>query len=417
MKKHKRILIATAGTFLEWTEFSYYAYLSSMISRLFFSLLNPFLGLMAAFSVFAIGYIFRPLGSIFFGHVGDKYGRRKALQQSIFLMGISSLGLAVIPTYSHAGIYAPLLLIFFRCLQGFAVAGEFNGSAIYLIEHDEHRPCLASSWTAFAAASGMMAGSFMAYLVQLSFMPEWAWRLPFLLGASACFFARLLRGAFPESPEFINQDRADRSAPLKILFSKHRTLFYQSILIVSALGVYLYTMNIYYANHLSRYSTLTQNQIRLVISTAQLMVTIFIPLIALTADRFNTKNLLISGLLSAFISVPLLYVYSSSLSFSAILFLQIPYALTNVLISIPLFNFLNQIFPTSIRYSGISISWSISMALFGGTAPLVAGFLQQKTGLASSPAVYVLIMIIVSLIIVKNVQRRSTIQRTTTVSI
>ena len=176
-------------------------------------------------------------------------------------------------------------------------------------------------------------------------------------------------------------------------------------------------MNIYYTNHLSRYSTLTQNQIRLVISTAQLMVTIFIPLIALTADRFNTKNLLISGLLSAFISVPLLYVYSSSLSFSAILFLQIPYALTNVLISIPLFNFLNQIFPTSIRYSGISISWSISMALFGGTAPLVAGFLQQKTGLASSPAVYVLIMIIVSLIIVKNVQRRSTIQRTTTVSI
>lgn len=402
MKKSKRVLIATSGTFLEWTEFSYYAYISSKISTLFFPSLTPFLALMAAFSVFAIGYIFRPLGSLFFGHIGDKYGRRKALQQSIFLMGISSLSLAIIPTYHQAGILAPLLLVLFRCLQGFAVAGEFNGSAIYLIEHEQDRPCLASSWTAFAAASGMMAGSFLAYLVQLSFMPDWAWRMPFLFGASACLFARLLRGSFPESPEFLEQSNEERPSPLSLLLSKHRRLFFQSILIISALGVYLYTMNIYYASHLSRYSTLDQNQIRLVISVAQTLVALLIPVIAYYADHFKTADLLSWGLYSCFISVPLLYIFSASCSFSVILLLQIPYAISNVLISIPLFNFLNQLFPISIRYSGISIAWSISMAVFGGTAPIVAGFLQQKTGVSASPAMYVLLMVSLSLILVRQ---------------
>lgn len=196
-------MVASIGTFLEWAEFTYFAYIANTIAALFFPKLGNSLGLIAAFSVFAVGYFFRPLGSLYFGYLGDKLGRRVALQISIMLMGISSLLIGSLPTYATIGILAPILLVILRCIQGFAVSGEFNGSAIYLIEHDLEKPCQAGSWTGFASASGMMFGGLMATLISFEQMPVWAWRIPFLLGTLSCFCALYFRQNLSESPAFL----------------------------------------------------------------------------------------------------------------------------------------------------------------------------------------------------------------------
>ncbi|HAU0638588.1 TPA: MFS transporter, partial [Legionella pneumophila] len=220
--KKKRVVVATAGTFLEWAEFTYYAYIANIISGSFFPKLGNHLGLIATFSVFALSYFFRPLGALFFGYLGDKMGRRVALQSSIMLMGLSSLFIGCLPAYNSIGILAPILLLIFRCVQGFAVSGEFNGSAIYLIEHDSEKPCQAGSWTGFASALGMMFGGLMSTLIYLPHMPEWAWRIPFLLGTLSCFCAMYFRKNLRESPPYLTISKEKPSNPLKILFDDYK---------------------------------------------------------------------------------------------------------------------------------------------------------------------------------------------------
>lgn len=173
----QRVIVASMGTFLEWAEFTYYAYIAAEIANLFFPSLDKRAGLLASLTVFALGYLMRPAGAIYFGYIGDKFGRRSALQSSILLMGLASMAIGLLPTYSQIGLLAPLLLTLFRCLQGFAVSGEFNGSAIYLIEHANNKPCRAGSWTGLAAALGMMFGSLMAIIISLPLMPSWSWRI------------------------------------------------------------------------------------------------------------------------------------------------------------------------------------------------------------------------------------------------
>lgn len=389
--KNKRIFIATIGTFLEWAEFTYYAYIASEISTLFFPTLNTHLALIATFSVFALGYFFRPMGALFFGYIGDKFGRRQALQSSIMLLGLSSVLIGCLPTYSSIGVAAPILLLVFRSLQGFAVSGELNGCAIYLMEHDEEQPCLAGSWTCIASAGGMMLGSLMSVLIYLPFMPIWAWRLPFLLGACSCCCALYFRKKVSESPAFLKIKAEQRNNPLAALFKGHKTSMAKALCFISATGVYLYIMNIYYSTHLAQYTTLTSTQMKIIVTFGQGMVVLFIALIARVADKFDEQRILTFGFIGFFIAAPLVYFVPMSNSFILILLAQTAYALCDALVSVPLFKILNSLFPTQVRYSGISASWNISMALFGGTAPLVASYLQQQLNNPAAPILYILL--------------------------
>lgn len=390
-KKNKRIVVATMGTFLEWAEFTYYAYIVNEIGALFFPSLEQRLALMAAFFVFALGYFFRPLGAIFFGWLGDTFGRRVALQSSILLMGISSFSIGCLPTYQSIGASAAILLMLCRSLQGFAVSGEFNGSAIYLMEHDIHKPCLAGSWAGFAAALGMMFGSLMSTLVFLSGMPFWAWRVPFFLGALSCFCAVYVRKNFSESPQYLALKTNTAVHPLKILLKNHLSELFQAMMIVAALGVYVYIMNVYYASHLRLYTSLSNMDIKVIVTVAQLLVAVCILIVAMFADRLHDKQLLRLGLKGFFIAAPLVYWLPQTDSFVLILLGQLVYALCNALIAVPLFKVLNDLFPTHVRYSGVSISWGISIAVFGGTAPLVANYLQCLTHYSAAPALYIIL--------------------------
>ncbi|HBD7349791.1 TPA: MFS transporter [Legionella pneumophila] len=398
----KRTFIATTGTFLEWTEFTYYAYISGEIGKLFFSNLDNKLALIATFTVFAIGYLFRPIGALFFGYVGDKYGRRFALRSSIMLMGISSILIGCLPTYQSIGITAPILLLLFRILQGFAVSGEFNGSAVYLIEHEKSKQCLAGSWTGTAAALGMMFGSLLATIIYLPNMPSWSWRVPFLLGFLSCVCAMYFRKNLSETPEYLQAQKDKVINPAYSLFKGYIPELTKAVFLVSALGVFIYIMNLYYATHLRLNSSLSTIETKIVVTFGQALVVLFMLLVAFFADRFDGKQVIRLGLYGMFIAAPLVYFVPYSESFSLILLCQFTYAICNALVGVPIFKLLNDLFPVSVRYSGTSISWNISIAIFAGTAPLVANYLQQLMEYPPIPAFYILLFAGIALYILRT---------------
>ncbi|HAT6373839.1 TPA: MFS transporter [Legionella pneumophila] len=400
--KKKRVVVATAGNFLEWAEFTYYAYIANIMSGSFFPKLGNHLGLIATFSVFALSYFFRPLGALFFGYLGDKMGRRVALQSSIMLMGLSSLCIGCLPAYDSIGILAPILLLIFRCVQGFAVSGEFNGSAIYLIEHDSQKPCQAGSWTGFASALGMMFGGLMSTLIYLPHMPEWAWRIPFLLGTLSCFCAMYFRKNLSESPPYLTLSNEKSSNPLKILFENYKKQLIRAVLLIAALGIYIYIMNVYYASHLAKYTTLSEAQTKFVVTLGQGLVVLFIVLTGMYADRIDERHIIKTGLWGYFIAAPVAFLIPQTNSFALILLSQIPYALCNALVGTPIFKLLNDFFPTQIRYSGVSVAWGVSMAIFGGTAPLVANYLQYSFKLTTAPIFYILLSASIALFILHD---------------
>jgi MHS family proline/betaine transporter-like MFS transporter len=173
------------GNILEWYDFTLYGYLAVILSQLFFPSENETVSLLASFGAFAVGFFFRPLGSVLFGYIGDKYGRKKALIISIFLMAIPTFLIGLLPTYQQIGILAPILLTFFRILQGLSTGGEYTTSVTFVVEHaPKDRRGFFGSINLLGAVIGIMFGSLMGAFLTSTFDKEtlldWGWRVGFL---------------------------------------------------------------------------------------------------------------------------------------------------------------------------------------------------------------------------------------------
>lgn len=390
----KIITVTCLGTILEWAEFTFYAYIATIISALFFPDIDQRAGMIATFGIFAIGYLMRPLGAILFGYIGDRYGRRTALLSSIMLMGISAMSIGLLPTYHTIGILAPILLLLFRCLQGLAVSGEFNGSSIFLMEHAKKSPYFAASWTGWAAAIGMTLGSFSAMIVVLpsmAEMAEWAWRIPFLAGSLICVCGMYLRLQLDETPTFLALQSNGLTAnfPLQKVLQKNLKNFILAIVLASAFGVYIYVGNLFYASFLINSANLPTYQAKLVVTVGALCVVLLFPFIANLADRVGGKKVMMIGFALIIIAGPMLYLVVLTHSLMLILATQLFYAIADAMVGAPLFRFINILFPANVRYTGASFSWSLSMALFAGTAPLLSMWLEIWTHLSYAPAFYI----------------------------
>ena len=183
-----RMLVAGAiGNVLEWYDFAAYGYFASAFGRNFFPSTDQFVSLISAFGVFAVAFMMRPIGSIIFGHIGDRYGRKRALMVSVTAMALSTFAIGLLPTYAHIGSLAPLLLILLRMIQGISVGGEYTTSIIFLVEQSApQRRGFIGSWASFSATAGALLGSLVGGVVTRLLDPAevlaWGWRLPFLPG-------------------------------------------------------------------------------------------------------------------------------------------------------------------------------------------------------------------------------------------
>ncbi len=400
----KLVFIASLGTLLEWAEYTFYAYIATKLGSLFFPTDNEMIRYVKTFGIFASGYLMRPLGAYLFGKIGDLNSRSTALFWSMMLMGGCGLGIGLLPTYQTIGFWAPLLLLMFRLLQGISVGGEYNGAGIFLTEQfgNQHR-CLSGSFTCMAAAFGMVLGGLCAYCVMLPEMPDWAWRIPFLLGSFSCFIGLWLRRNFIAKRIFINPNLPPFS--FRSFLNTYAGNLTTAFSLAALTGVFVYINNIYFVVFLTKQVGLLVHEATLVAILGETLVAILIPVFAWYSDKTNPIKVYQFGLLMVVALTPSLFWFAQLGSFGGLLVSQIIFAVLNALISAPLVYILVHLFPPEIRYRSISIAYSLGAAIFGGTAPIVAQYIQTQYdwiwGIVYPPSLYVCFFALVTWFVVR----------------
>ena len=404
MSSHRNILACIIGNVLEWYEFSLFAYLSPIISRLFFPSHDKIVGLLSALLVFAAGFMVRPLGSMVLGYLGDCLGRAKTLKITILLMSISSILTGLLPIYDQVGLYAPLLLIGCRLIQGFCIGGEFAGSMIYLSEsaHGRHR-ALISSMTNNGSNIGVCIAvascAFMTSFMTVEAMSSWGWRLLFVSGGVLGIIGLWLRRDLSESETFFALQKNIKQPyfPLSYVlrYQWRRMLQVCLLLFISACGSY--TLMGYLSTYLNEFLAIP-------LATAYRIQTIFIlislsllPIFAWLSDRMGRKVVLLFAIVGyLFFAIPsfvlLQYAGAWWVLVPLVIFYSAEQAVTPALIV--------ELFPGKGRYTGISLAYNVCMALVGGFSPALNTYLIHYFNNNLVIAYYVMGCALVSLFVV-----------------
>jgi MFS transporter, MHS family, proline/betaine transporter len=401
----KVIIAGMIGNGLEWYDYALYAYMTLIISKLFFPAGDPNVHLLATLGIFAVGFIARPFGGVLFGVIGDKFGRRTALVASIFMMAIPTGCIGLLPTYAQIGIWAPILLTVIRILQGLSLGGAFSGSMAFLVEHapPEKRGLIGSASVA-SLVIGFLLGSVISIIVKLPLTDaqyeSWGWRIPFLLGVIIGFIGLYIRQYCEESPTY-SQAKAEgtlSATPVR------DALIHEWRHILQAIGIYLtVTMPFYLVT--AYFMTFTQNTLgrskeeALLLNTINMLILLVLsPLSAWLSDRVGRRKvMMVMAVVGFFFTYPLFTLLLTP-DFTSILLAQAAFAAINALYIGPIPAMLVELFPTRLRYTGMALSYNICAALFGGTAPIVCQWLITETGNNYSIAYYVMICAVVSLI-------------------
>lgn len=393
--------IVSLGTLLEWAEYTFYGYMAITLSHFFFPIDDAELAILKTYGIFAAGYLMRPLGALLFGFIGDNIGRKPALVGSLFLMGAATFSIGCLPTFNSIGFTAPLLLLILRMLQGIAISGEYHGAGIFLIEKSKSNPCLAGSWISASAAAGMVIGGIAALLVSHPLAPTWSWRLPFLIGGLSCVIGLWFRKDIDESAVFSKQPQ--RRFPLWEVCKYHKQAFLLVSAIAALTGVYVYIGNIYVVVFLKQFTELTTAQATFFAIFGEIVVVICIPLMAYVADRTDPYRQYRYGLLLIAAASPVIFLLCYSGQTRYILLAMVLYGFLNGVVCGPMVKILCDQFPPSMRYTGISFAWSVTAALFAGTAPVVAQYLSITCNWVLGPGCYVSLMALLTYLVSKLV--------------
>lgn len=405
MKKHTKIILSSVlGNALEFYDFSLYGIFAPMLALAFFPNTEPNIAILVALATFGIGYVTRPLGSIVLGHIGDKYGRKKALVYAIILMAIPTTLIGLLPSYQKIGIVAPIVLILCRLLQGLCAGGEYNGAAIFLIEHgDPKHRSFYSSLVATSGAVGALTASLFGTFLLSNFDQEWIWRLPFLAGALLGVIGYYIRSNVDESPEFITatSKNVTTSAPFLNVLNAYPRQLLIAIFAAGLSGTFSSALIVYINTHLIKVLKIPSSESLLFNSIGLLLYIVFSPITGYLGDRFGLKRMMTIGsggiILFAF---PLFYLLQTKVS-ANIFLAQVILAFFAAAFISPLNAFLNQLFPVSVRFSGVAFGSNFGKALLGGWMPAASICLFNVTGNQFMPAVYLMVMGALALFILR----------------
>ena len=386
-------LAGLIGNVLEWFDFAVYGYFVGDIGRQFFPRSDATAQQLLAFAVFALGFCARPIGSLVLGRVGDRIGRRALLTLSIALMGGSTLVLGLLPTYEQIGVAAPLLLVAMRLIQGFSVGGEFTGSMVYTTESSSPlMRGLVSSSTASGVTIGFMLGSASAWLVNTLLRPEqvtsWGWRVPFIASISLCVLGWFLRRGIHETAEGLKA-ASERPPFLASIAADWRPM-------LQTFGIVATTNAAYYLSFtymVERRKTLAGGGADFLHATTLALVVVLIskPLGGWLSDFTGRRRLMLIltvAIMALIVPAFRLMLYGTPVHF----------VFGQMLMAVPLGMALGlqgamvvEIFPLRSRVTSMSIAYSVTLALAGGTAPLVSAWLMDRLGQPLAPAYYILL--------------------------
>ncbi|WP_341764182.1 MFS transporter [Candidatus Tisiphia endosymbiont of Beris chalybata] len=405
MNKRKLVFASGIANAFEWYDYALFAHFAPIIGIKFFPGVSSSASLLHAFIAFALGYLMRPIGGIFFGIIGDRFGRKTALSTSIFCMALPTALIGIIPTYDEIGAIATILMILARMLQGLSMGGALTGSISFIIEHTEpHHRGFTGSISMASICAGILFGSIIASLIQTILSVEqfnnWGWRIPFLLGIFILFAGLYIKKYTTETPVFqaIKEEGAILKSPLTKVISKHWVDMLISIFINATGSVIFYLQAIYLMSFLRINRNFSDSDVSNLANCCYLVMIVATLCSGYLSDIIGRKRLCIINLLLIIVVTPFLMNIIETEDFYYIIIAQIILSILAAFYIGPEPALQAEMYPTNIRNTALSLSYNIATSLFGGTTPLVVEYLIQKTGTITSATYYVIICAIASLI-------------------
>lgn len=407
----KAVAAATVGCMLEWYDFALYGYFSVLLSRLFFPAESEWVSLLLAVATFGVGFAMRPVGALVLGTMADRKGRRIALNWAISSMVVGTAVITFAPTYATIGVWAPLLIVLARLIQGFSAGGEMGTAVAFLIEHaPRKRRFLYASFQQLTQLMALLLGSLVGAAVNGWFSPAeleaWAWRLPFALGLVIGPVGWYIRRHTEEPPEFAAALRARQAGATKVAHPSpwaavraypRETLAGFCITVLWTVATYFFL--VYMPTYAIRELKLPATASLLSNSLALVTASLLLPLFASLADRVGPRLILRAAALAMLAACyPLMYLLTSAPSVSTLIAVQCALAAILAAFTGPAGGALAALFPSNVRSTGVSISYNFAVTLFGGFASFIATWLIGVTGSALAPVWYVAFAALVAVI-------------------
>jgi len=393
----KTLCSSILGSFIEFYDFTLFGYFSVAISSTFFPAHDPYISLLYTYTIFAVAFFFRPLGAILFGTMGDLYGRKVALSFSILLMGISTLAIAICPSYTTLGGYSSIIILISRILQGVSAGGEYSGSIILTVESSVER---SRGLTGSLVITGCMLGALMGSYANYFFSDTSdSWRFAFLIGSTISVLVLYIRSYIEESPEYIPQQVSNKISHLFQGIKENYLGFLLSVLISGYSGILFYVMSMCLPTYLIKHGYMLQSNARLSVTFSTLIMLTFIPVFGFLSDKIGRPKLVRISSVLIFLSF---YPFMKLIAWgdNTILIMAI-FTFSLMLASYmgAMNTFILELFPPQYRYYTVATSFSIGISLFGGTSPLVWTYLENNMSVESVLLIYLAMMFVFCLLI------------------
>jgi metabolite-proton symporter len=413
-REERKVLAATlVGTAIEWYDYFIYAQAAGLVlGPLFFAAItkdNPAFAQLLSFATIGISFLFRPLGALVCGHLGDRLGRKSMLVMTLVLMGVSTAAIGLLPTYATAGAWAPVLLIALRVLQGFSAGGEWGGAALMAVEHaPTNRRGFFGAFPQIGVPIGMILATLVLLVLNAVLGKEqfaaWGWRLPFLFSVILIVVGTFIRRSVEESPVFrrMHERRKDSSAPLGRLFRNHTGAVVRAALIFVANNAAGYLLIAFFISYGQKTLHLPPAQVLATCTAAAVSWLVFTLVGGLMADRIGrVRTFQLGYVLLALWAVPMWFLIDSreiGLFLLAALVLTIPLGLTYG----PQAAMYAEMFPAKVRYSGVSVGYALGSILGGAFAATIAQWIIGRFGQSWAIGVYLIVLCVISLLAVSR---------------
>lgn len=407
-KQTRRVLTASlVGSSIEWFDYFLYGTMAALVfNQLFFVNEDPTVGLMLAYASFALSFFIRPFGGIIFSHIGDRIGRKKTLVITLSLMGLATFGMGLLPTYQAIGIWAPILLITLRLVQGLGIGGEWGGALLLATEYaPPERRGFFGSIPQMGVTIGMVMGTLALWIMTLlpdgAFM-TWGWRVPFILSAFLVIFGLWIRKGIDETPEFKAVQASGEIPKLPIVdtlkYHWREVLIAIGAKVVETAPFYIFgTFVVSYATtNLGFSQTATLGSVMI----ATVITTILIPIMGSLSDKIGRKKMYIAGAVAmALYAFPYFWMLHQGSVLLLVVATIIGLGIIWAPITAVLGTMFSEIFDAKVRYTGVTLGYQIGAALAGGTAPLVATALLANFDNSYVPvAIYIIFTALISLV-------------------
>ncbi|MER2237727.1 MAG: MFS transporter, partial [Psychrobacillus sp.] len=379
-KQMRKVWIASlVGSSIEWFDYFLYGTVAALVfNQIFFVTEEPTVGLLLSYASFALAFFIRPFGGIIFSHIGDRIGRKKTLVITLSLMGVATFGMGLLPTYQAIGVWAPILLITLRLIQGLGIGGEWGGALLLAVEYaPKEKRGLYGAIPQMGVTIGMVMGtvalSIMTLLPEGSFM-TWGWRVPFIMSALLVIFGLWIRKGIEETPSFKRVQESGEIPKLPIA----DTLKYHWKEVIIAVGAKVvetapfYIFGTFVVSYATAELGFSRTAVLNTVMVATIVTTILIPIMGSLSDKIGRKKVYVAGTVGMILfAFPYFWMLQQQSLALLVIATIIGLGIIWAPITAVLGTMFSEIFDAKVRYTGITLGYQIGAALAGGTAPLI----------------------------------------------